>query len=114
MIQPWVDSIFCMVSNDRVRMYNLSMNKRIEAIVTGKVQVVLFRRFVKNAADGLELVGFAENLPDGTVRIVAEGEESLLKTLLAGSEKGPGLAEVKAVAVDWLESTGNFESFDIR
>lgn len=90
------------------------MNKRMEAVVAGKVQGVLFRSFVKNAAEGLGLVGFVENLPDGTVRIVAEGEESLLETLLAGAEKGPGLARVKAVAVDWFEETGNFESFDIK
>ncbi len=90
------------------------MNKRIEAIVTGKVQRVLFRSFVKNAADGLDLTGFVENLPDGTVRIVAEGEESLLKTLLAGAGKGPGLAKVKAVAVDWLESSESFKSFSIK
>jgi acylphosphatase len=39
-----------------------------------------FRGFVKTLADSFEIKGYAENLPDGRVQIVCEGEEeSILK-----------------------------------
>jgi len=56
--------------------------KRLEARVYGFVQGVGFRYFVKRNALKLGLSGYAKNLPDGSVEVVAEGsEESLLKLL---------------------------------
>src|SRR3989344_224255 len=49
------------------------MNERIETIVSGRVQVVMYRDFATRKARGLGLVGEVKNLPDGTVRVVAEG-----------------------------------------
>lgn len=47
---------------------------RAEIHYTGHVQGVGFRYAVLHAARGYEVSGVVENLPDGRVRLVAEGE----------------------------------------
>lgn len=42
--------------------------------IFGRVQGVFFRDFVQRKAKELNLSGWVENEPDGTVQIVAEGE----------------------------------------
>jgi acylphosphatase len=51
-------------------------------IATGNVQGVQFRRSVRDLARGSGLVGSVENLPDGTVRIVVQGDDSKIDTFL--------------------------------
>ena len=43
-----------------------------------------FRTFIKNTADSFNVKGFAENLEDGSVRVVCEGEEDAI--VLRGRE----------------------------
>jgi acylphosphatase len=51
------------------------MKKRAVITVIGKVQSVGFREFVHRKALENGLTGFAGNLPDGKVIIIADGEE---------------------------------------
>ena len=51
------------------------MLKRASIRIKGDVQMAGFRTFIKNTADSLNVNGFAENLEDGSVRVVCEGEE---------------------------------------
>lgn len=88
--------------------------ERLEAVVSGKVQGVTYRAFVLAAAKRLALGGLAENLPDGTVRVVAEGERPALDALLAKLRKGPMFAKVSDVESRLLPATGEFRAFDIR
>ena len=57
--------------------------KRAIVIVTGKVQKVRYRSKVGEIADALGIVGEAENLDDGSIRIVAEGEAENLDAFIA-------------------------------
>lgn len=52
---------------------------RANIVLKGEVQRVGFRTFIKNIADSLNsnLEGFAENLPDGDLKIVCEGEKDI-------------------------------------
>jgi len=50
------------------------MKKSLELRVSGEVQGVGYRRAVQKIARTLNVVGYVKNQPDGTVRIVAEGE----------------------------------------
>ena len=50
-----------------------NMKKEVYCTVHGEVQGVFFRQFVKEKADQLGVFGYAKNLPDGTVEIVAQG-----------------------------------------
>ena len=56
--------------------------KRLTAYVSGKVQQTGYRAAVADIARALSLKGFVENLDDGRVKIVAEGDEDKLKWFL--------------------------------
>jgi acylphosphatase len=51
----------------------------VKLIASGRVQGVGFRDFACRIGGLLSLVGYAKNLPDGTVEIVAEGEEEKIE-----------------------------------
>ena len=74
--------------------------------ISGQVQGVGFRWFVRDEARSLGLPGHAVNLPDGTVEVVAEGSretcEQLIDTLRG--RRAPG--RVDGVAVEWSSTTG--------
>jgi acylphosphatase len=84
------------------------------AIVSGRVQVVMYRDFTRRNARSLGIVGEVENLPDGTVRVVAEGEKEALEELERRMKKGSLFSRVNDVALAWQEPTGTFTSFSIR
>ena len=83
------------------------MNKeRLTLLVSGQVQGVGFRAFVKRTALDLGLSGYAENLSDGRVEVVAEGEKSNLEYLLVKLKNGPAHAAVDNLDIGWSASTG--------
>lgn len=73
--------------------------KTLEIRIYGKVQGVWFRASAKEIADRLGVRGFAKNEADGSVRIVAQGEEEAVEEFLAWCEEGPPGAEVGKVEV---------------
>ncbi|MEM4554403.1 MAG: acylphosphatase [Candidatus Anstonellaceae archaeon] len=50
-------------------------------VASGRVQGVGFRAYVCKIANSLQLVGYAKNLPDGTVEILVEGDEKKTQEL---------------------------------
>jgi len=90
------------------------MEKRIEVKVYGRVQGVFFRAYTEDVAKSLGVKGFVRNEPDGSVYIVAEGEEEKLKKLVEWCHKGSPGAMVKKVDVNWGTATGEFKNFTIR
>jgi acylphosphatase len=79
---------------------------RLTALVAGKVQGVGYRRFVQRQCETLHLSGYTENLSDGRVEIVAEGEKSELEHLIHWLKKGSTHAVVQSVEVTWGDATG--------
>jgi Acylphosphatases len=71
------------------------MKARAEIIVEGLVQGVGYRAFAKRVADKLGLKGYAENLPDGTVKIIVEGEKDQIEDFIEECRRGPPLSEVE-------------------
>ena len=86
---------------------------RLHAYVTGRVQGVGYRFFVLETAHDLALVGWARNLPDRRVEVVAEGERSRLQSLATSLLEGPRGAHVTDVDIDWMAPTGEFDAFRI-
>lgn len=86
----------------------------IDAVVSGKVQGVGFREFVVRHASALWLSGFVENRGQGELHVVAQGSEEKLKKLIEYLHKGPFLARVRDVSVDWKEPTGQFSGFSVQ
>ncbi len=89
------------------------MQKRVECIVSGEVQGVSYRDFVRTSARRAGLLGSVQNLPDGTVEVVAEGEESVLREFLKVLKEGYAFAKVSQVSDGWSEATGTFSDFRI-
>jgi len=90
------------------------MNKRIECEVRGMVQMVMFRDFTKRNARKLGLTGFVKNNTDGSVSVIAEGEDGVLGRFMEILNKGPMLARVDDISIEWKDATGEFTSFDIK
>ena len=80
-------------------------------LVSGKVQGVWFRASARDQAIGLQLTGFARNLADGRVEVVADGGAEQVDELERWLQHGPPLAEVSAVQREELENAPGFSSF---
>ena len=81
------------------------MTQRLEAIIHGLVQGVFFRHYTQAKAQELGLSGTVSNRSDGTVRVVAEGQQEDVEKLLDWLQHGPKLARVDRVDVEWSTST---------
>ena len=80
--------------------------EHLTALISGDVQGVGFRAFVRRHALDLGLAGSAENLSDGRVEVVAEGPRSELEHLLVFLRRGPAHAKVEGVEAHWSEGGG--------
>ena len=90
------------------------MKKRLEAKVVGRVQMVMYRDFATRNARKLGITGFVENEDDGSVSVVAEGEESMLHTYLELLARGSVLSHVEQVIPTWTVVRGEEKDFSIR
>ena len=91
------------------------MNKRLHAIVRGRVQMVGFRFFVVDEAQALGLAGWVRNDDaGGTVEVVAEGPEERLRRLEAALSEGPRLARVDDVDARWSDELEGHQGFEAR
>ena len=66
-------------------------------LVIGKVQGVYFRHSTRLEATKMAIRGFARNLPDGSVEVLAQGVPSSLEKLRAWLQHGPPQARVEEV-----------------
>lgn len=74
---------------------------RLTLKIYGSVQGVTFRWEARDLARKLKLNGWVKNMLDGTVELVAEGEEEALKKLLEYCKIGPRSANVERVEEKW-------------
>ncbi|HJO89900.1 MAG: acylphosphatase [Candidatus Pacebacteria bacterium] len=89
------------------------MQKEIEVNIKGRVQMVMFRDFARRYAKRLELTGVVKNLGDGSVRVVAQGDEDKLNKFIELLKKGPTFAKVSDIDVKWMEIKEKFTDFKI-
>lgn len=89
------------------------MNKQVECIIIGRVQLVMFRDSVQRKARKLGIIGTVENMSDGSVKVVAQGSAGDLLEFISYLKKGPTLAKVENVSVEWTEIKESFEDFKI-
>jgi acylphosphatase len=87
---------------------------RLTAWVEGRVQGVGFRWWARARALELGLMGWAENLEDGRVRVVAEGEKATCCELLALLESAEAPGRVARVTYRWDDPRGDLGSFTER
>lgn len=82
--------------------------------ISGFVQGVGFRRYLRQKARKLGSVGWTQNLPDGRVEAVFQGKKEVVRQMIGFAERGPFLSDVKTTVVEWEESTKHFTEFLIR
>ncbi|WP_251978063.1 acylphosphatase [Salinicola avicenniae] len=75
-------------------------NRTIKALVSGRVQGVSFREYVRREAERWGITGHAHNLEDGRVEVVACGEATAIAELIDRLWSGPPAADVTDVAVE--------------
>jgi len=92
----------------------MSVEVRLHAIIHGRVQGVSFRYYAMQRARELGVTGYARNLWDESVEVVAEGQRQAVEELLAFLRVGPRAAFVTDVDVQWLAATDEFERFEVR
>lgn len=91
------------------------MNKVCRHVyLSGKVQGVGFRAFVRRNAQRLGLSGWVKNLQDGRVEAVIYGEEKKVKDLISRMKTGPSLARVEDYEISELDKPPAEKDFQIR
>jgi acylphosphatase len=81
--------------------------------VSGQVQGVFFRAWIRKEAQTLGVNGWVRNCSDGTLEAQLEGEEQALGHLIERFRTGPPAARVEAVRIEEASLAG-LGSFEIR
>ena len=71
----------------------------VKGFVSGRVQGVGFRYFVRRHADTQQLSGYAKNLTDGRVEFLLQGDKTAVQLVLELIHRGPSYASVTDVEV---------------
>lgn len=89
------------------------MQKRVQIIVTGRVQGVSYRAATQKTANHLGIVGWVRNKADGSVEILAEGHPDQLQQFQAWCAKGPLWARVEKLAISEVPYAEPYTCFEI-
>jgi len=86
---------------------------RTHIFISGRVQGVFFRQFIQEKTQELGLFGWVKNLDDGRVEIVIEGDKEKIEKILIYLKKGPLLAKVENIEINYEQYQGEFKEFSI-
>lgn len=92
----------------------VNLEMQLYVLISGKVQGVGFRHFTRVNATKLGIKGYAKNLSNGKVEVVAEGKKEQLYALIKQLRIGPTPSKVENVKIEERDFTGKFDSFGIR
>lgn len=85
----------------------------VKCLVTGRVQGVFFRASTREQALSLGITGYARNLADGRVEVMACGEKSAIDQFRSWLSRGPAAAQVTAVTCESQESL-RYQNFSVQ
>ena len=88
--------------------------KQAHVYISGFVQGVRFRAYVRSKARKMNIFGWVRNLSDDRVEAVFQGDENNIKKLIALCKRGPFFAQVTDVVVDWEDQKESFVEFTKR
>jgi acylphosphatase len=75
------------------------MKKSVRLYISGTVQGVFFRAFIKENAERYNVKGFVRNLEDGRVEVFLEGDTDAVNKMIELCQKGPRHAQIKNVEI---------------
>ena len=84
----------------------------VRCYVAGRVQGVFYRASARHVAQGLGIKGYAKNLSDGRVEVVACGGVEAIDELKSWLSKGPANARVSGVSCEIIDQQ-TFSDFGI-
>ena len=88
------------------------MKKSVRLYITGIIQGIFFRSFIKENAEKLNVKGFVRNLEDGRVEVFIEGDGDNVREMVKICKKGPKHSEIKNVE-EKIERFQDFKVFKI-
>lgn len=89
-------------------------DKRVHAIVHGRVQGVFFREYTRRKAEELGLDGWVRNLPDQTVETVFQGAMEKVDVMVQWLSIGSPQSDVSEVDMQEEEPRAASPGFIIR
>lgn len=89
------------------------MKKAVHLNIVGRVQGVFFRQHTRDKAIELSISGWVRNRDDGSVELIAEGEEEALKIFVQWCHHGPERANVEEVQSKVIE-VKNLIGFEVK
>ncbi len=87
---------------------------QIHILISGRVQGVGFRDFARRSAEKIGVRGYAKNLANSDVEVVAEGNRVALDEFLVVLEQGPPAGRVDRVQIDQFDRSEECTGFEIR
>jgi acylphosphatase len=90
------------------------MKVRAHVYISGRVQGVFFRAETRNKALKNNVTGWIRNTFDNRVEAVFEGERNDVEKLLIFCRRGPPMANITKINVNWENYLGIFNGFQIR
>ena len=88
------------------------MKKSVRLYITGTVQGVFFRGFIKENAEKLNVKGFVRNLEDGRVEVFLEGDSDAVEKMTELCKKGPKHSQIRKVE-EKEEKFQDFKTFKV-
>ena len=89
-------------------------NKVFGINVSGRVQGVGYRYFVKGTADKMGITGWVMNLPDGDVGMEASGEKGKIDAFIKEITRKDGYFRVTDIKIEERNSDKGYKGFSIR
>lgn len=87
--------------------------QELRLVIRGAVQGVYLRRTIQEWARELMVCGFAQNRPDGSVLVCAQGERPALETMRTRCYIGNERARIDTVQAEWRTAGTRYSSFEI-
>ena len=83
-------------------------------IISGIVQGVFCRDFIRKNAEALNIKGYVRNTKEGNVEVLAGGKKEDIKKLVEQCKTGPLEAKIKNIEIEEIKSKEKFSNFIIR
>ena len=90
---------------------HILLMKKVILHISGNVQQARFRTKAVAIVNALDITGNIQNLPDGRVKIIAEGEDADLERFIKGINIKNTLIYVSDIAKEYSTPTGDYEYF---
>lgn len=91
----------------------VNTKKRVHLFISGRVQGVFFREYMKDIAIKAGAKGWVRNLPDGRVEAIVEGDSDAVDEVVRWCHRGSPASRVNNVEIIKETYNGEFADFKV-